>query len=90
MRALHRAVRLVSILACLGAASAFAEPPSEKFKGWELEQGVEPPSYDHLGLTIETVSRTLTQFARDGLIKLASASRSIVLADKAALRRLTA
>jgi CRP/FNR family transcriptional regulator, nitrogen fixation regulation protein len=45
---------------------------------------------DHLGLTIETVSRTLTQFARDGLIKLASASRSIVLADKPALRRLTA
>jgi CRP/FNR family transcriptional regulator, nitrogen fixation regulation protein len=45
---------------------------------------------DHLGLTIETVSRTLTQFTRDGLIKLAAASRSIVLADKAALRRLTA
>ncbi|OFX06619.1 MAG: transcriptional regulator, partial [Alphaproteobacteria bacterium RIFCSPHIGHO2_12_FULL_66_14] len=32
---------------------------------------------DHLGLTIETVSRTLTQFARDGLIKLAAASRSV-------------
>ena len=45
---------------------------------------------DHLGLTIETVSRTLTQFTRDGLIKLAAASRSIVLADMAALRRLTA
>ncbi|MDP1963676.1 MAG: helix-turn-helix domain-containing protein [Reyranella sp.] len=45
---------------------------------------------DHLGLTIETVSRTLTQFAREGLIKLAAASRSIVLCDKAALRRLNA
>jgi CRP/FNR family nitrogen fixation transcriptional regulator len=45
---------------------------------------------DHLGLTIETVSRTLTQFARDGLIKLAAASRSVVLADKAALHQLTA
>jgi len=45
---------------------------------------------DHLGLTIETVSRTLTQFARDGLIKLAAASRSVVLCDKAALRRLEA
>ena len=45
---------------------------------------------DHLGLTIETVSRTLTQFARDGLIKLAAASRSVVLCDKAALRRLDA
>jgi CRP/FNR family nitrogen fixation transcriptional regulator len=43
---------------------------------------------DHLGLTIETVSRTLTQFAREGLIKLAAASRSVVLCDKAALRRL--
>ncbi|MDP3136161.1 MAG: helix-turn-helix domain-containing protein [Burkholderiaceae bacterium] len=43
---------------------------------------------DHLGLTIETVSRTLTQFARKGLIKLAAASRSVVLCDKAALRRL--
>ncbi len=45
MHAPHIAVRVVSILACLGAASALAEPPSEKFKGWELEQGVEPPSY---------------------------------------------
>lgn len=45
---------------------------------------------DHLGLTIETVSRTLTQFAREGLIKLAAASRSVVLCDKAALRRLEA
>lgn len=45
---------------------------------------------DHLGLTIETVSRTMTQFAREGLIKLAAASRSVVLCDRAALRRLNA
>jgi CRP/FNR family nitrogen fixation transcriptional regulator len=45
---------------------------------------------DHLGLTIETVSRTMTQFAREGLIKLAAARRSVVLCDKAALRRLNA
>ncbi len=45
---------------------------------------------DHLGLTIETVSRTLTQLVRDGVIKLAAASRSVVLSDKAALRRLNA
>ena len=45
---------------------------------------------DHLGLTIETVSRTLTQFARDGLIKLAASSRNVVLTDKTALARLNA
>jgi CRP/FNR family nitrogen fixation transcriptional regulator len=44
---------------------------------------------DHLGLTIETVSRTLTQFARDGLINLAASSRNVVLADRAGLQGLT-
>jgi CRP/FNR family transcriptional regulator, nitrogen fixation regulation protein len=43
---------------------------------------------DHLGLTIETVSRTLTQMVRDGLIKLAAAGRTIILADKAGLQEL--
>ncbi|MCW5734109.1 MAG: helix-turn-helix domain-containing protein [Enhydrobacter sp.] len=45
---------------------------------------------DHLGLTIETVSRTLTQMVRDGLIRLAEAGRTIVLADKAGLQLLDA
>ncbi len=45
---------------------------------------------DHLGLTIETVSRTLTQFVRDGIIKLAASSRSIILTDRAELERLNA
>ncbi len=45
---------------------------------------------DHLGLTIETVSRTLTRFARDGVIGLEAGSRSIDLCDLAALRRLQA
>ena len=45
---------------------------------------------DHLGLTIETVSRTLNQFDRDGLIRLPAASRSVVLRDRAALERLDA
>ena len=45
---------------------------------------------DHLGLTIETVSRTLTQMVRDGLIKLAAAGRTIILSDRAALQQLNA
>ena len=45
---------------------------------------------DHLGLTIETVSRTLTQFARQGLIRLQAGSRSVDLCNVAALRQLDA
>jgi CRP/FNR family nitrogen fixation transcriptional regulator len=43
---------------------------------------------DHLGLTIETVSRTLTQLERQQVIELPAHRRSIVLRDRAALRRL--
>ena len=42
---------------------------------------------DYLGLTIETVSRTLSQFERDRLIALPSA-RHVVLRNRAALRDL--
>jgi len=45
---------------------------------------------DYLGLTIETVSRTLTQFARSGLIHLLPASRSIGLCNRSALQGLNA
>jgi CRP/FNR family nitrogen fixation transcriptional regulator len=45
---------------------------------------------DHLGLTIETVSRTLTRFAREGLIGLKGLSRHVELRDRAALRQLDA
>ena len=45
---------------------------------------------DHLGLTIETVSRTLTQMVRDGFISLAATGRTIVLSDRAALEELNA
>ena len=44
---------------------------------------------DYLGLTIETVSRTLTQFESEATIKLPT-SRRIVLRNRAALTRLTA
>ncbi len=42
---------------------------------------------DYLGLTIETVSRTLTQLQTDGVIAIPT-TRHIVLRDGAALRRL--
>jgi CRP/FNR family nitrogen fixation transcriptional regulator len=45
---------------------------------------------DHLGLTIETVSRTLSDFARKHYIALMSSSRSMTLCNKAALRQLNA
>jgi CRP/FNR family nitrogen fixation transcriptional regulator len=44
---------------------------------------------DHLGLTIETVSRSFTQLERQGVIELPSARR-VVLSNKAALERLNA
>jgi len=42
---------------------------------------------DHLGLTIETVSRTMTQFTSAGLIALPT-SRHVVLRNRSALARL--
>jgi CRP/FNR family transcriptional regulator, nitrogen fixation regulation protein len=43
---------------------------------------------DYLGLTIETVSRTLTQLEREHIIELPATRRSIVLRNKVRLRRL--
>ncbi|WP_230530023.1 helix-turn-helix domain-containing protein [Microvirga roseola] len=45
---------------------------------------------DHLGLTVETVSRSLTQMERQGLIELPAYRRTIMLRNKAALRHLDA
>ena len=42
---------------------------------------------DHLGLTIETVSRTMTQFTAAGFIGLPT-SRHVVLRNRSALSRL--
>jgi len=43
---------------------------------------------DHLGLTKETVSRTMTQMARDGLIGLEAIGRTVRLIDPVRLREL--
>lgn len=43
---------------------------------------------DYLGLTIETVSRSLTQLERQGTIEVPAHRRSIVLRDTGALQRL--
>lgn len=43
---------------------------------------------DHLGLTIETVSRSLTQLERGGVIELPAHRRTILLRNKAALHHL--
>jgi len=45
---------------------------------------------DYLGLTIETVSRTLTQLERNGIIALPDHRRAIVLRDRPALQHLDA
>lgn len=45
---------------------------------------------DYLGLTIETVSRTLSHFVRDGLIRMPAASRCIELRDRQGLQQLGA
>ena len=42
---------------------------------------------DYLGLTIETVSRTLTQLAREGVIDI-PVSRRIVLCNRASLNEM--
>ena len=45
---------------------------------------------DHLGLTVESVSRAVTQLEREGLIELPPNRRSIVLRNTAALRDIAA
>lgn len=44
---------------------------------------------DHLGLTIETVSRTIAELARDGFIGRPGGSRTFALRDLPALRQLS-
>ncbi|MBV8410480.1 MAG: helix-turn-helix domain-containing protein [Alphaproteobacteria bacterium] len=45
---------------------------------------------DYLGLTKETVSRTLTQMSRDGLIRLEAIGRTVLLNDRTSLQQMNA
>jgi CRP/FNR family nitrogen fixation transcriptional regulator len=45
---------------------------------------------DHLGLTVESVSRAVTQLEREGLIELPPNRRTVVLRNTAALRNIAA
>lgn len=75
-------------------------PAEEKVAGFILEMGERLSGHDaihlpmtrqaiadHLGMTIETVSRTLTQLRQSGIIALCG-SRDIVVLDRQRLRRL--
>jgi len=44
---------------------------------------------DHLGLTIETLSRVITQMENSGLIARGRSSRDLILKDRCALARMT-
>jgi CRP/FNR family nitrogen fixation transcriptional regulator len=73
--------RLVAFLLAMAARTAGAE-------NFELPMSRQDIA-DYLGLTIETVSRTLTQLEKDAAIAVPS-SRRIVLRNRAALNRLNA
>jgi CRP/FNR family nitrogen fixation transcriptional regulator len=76
------------------AAQKLATFLSEMFAAKPAEEPIElamtrQDIADYLGLTIEAVSRTLSQLERDGIIALLT-SRRISLKNRAALRRLSA
>jgi CRP/FNR family transcriptional regulator, nitrogen fixation regulation protein len=82
------------ILGCMGAkqrVAAFLLHMALRISGGiEIELPMSRQDIaDYLGLTVETVSRTLTQLENDATITLVS-SRRIVLRNRAALTRLNA
>lgn len=95
MRALERAqdhLLLLGRKSALEKIATFILDMSERVRG---ENAVALPMSridiaDHLGLTIETVSRSLTELARRGVIEVPAQRRTIVLRNRAALRRLDA
>jgi CRP/FNR family transcriptional regulator, nitrogen fixation regulation protein len=83
----------IVVLGCMNArqrVAAFLLLMVPRSPGDEIELSMSRRDIaDYLGLTIETVSRTMTQFEKEAVIGLAS-TRRIVLRDRAALTRLAA
>jgi CRP/FNR family transcriptional regulator, nitrogen fixation regulation protein len=93
-RELQRVQNHMLVLGCLSAkqrvAAFLLQMTLRSSGGDEVELPMSCQDIaDYLGMTVETVSRTMTQLANDSAISLAP-SRSIVLRNRAALARLNA
>jgi CRP/FNR family transcriptional regulator, nitrogen fixation regulation protein len=93
-RELQRVQNHTLVLGCLSAkqrvAAFLLQMALRSSGGDEVELPMSRQDIaDYLGMTVETVSRTMTQLAHDAVISLAS-SRRIVLRNRAALVRLNA
>jgi CRP/FNR family transcriptional regulator, nitrogen fixation regulation protein len=93
-RELQRVQDHMLILGCMGAKERVAAFLLELAKRFSDSNEIKLPMSrqdiaDYLGLTIETVSRTMTQLEHDATITLPT-SRRVVLRNRAALKRLNA
>ncbi|GGG39855.1 hypothetical protein GCM10008026_20990 [Chelatococcus composti] len=93
MHALERAQRHMLLLGRKSAIEKIATFLVDMAERLDGDDAIELPMSrldiaDHLGLTIETVSRSLTELERKGIIHVPASRRTIVLRDKAALARL--
>jgi CRP/FNR family nitrogen fixation transcriptional regulator len=94
LRQLERAQEHAMLLGCKSAlekVAAFLVDMAERLSGGSFDLPMcRADIADYLGLTIETVSRTLTQLERDRIIALPAGRRTIVLRNAARLRHLAA
>jgi CRP/FNR family transcriptional regulator, nitrogen fixation regulation protein len=92
MRSLERAqdhMLLLGRKSAMEKIAAFLLDLGERYGDHHLELPMSRTDIaDYLGLTIETVSRSLTQLERQHVIEVPAHRRSIVLKNKAVLRRL--
>lgn len=92
MRSLERARDHMLLLGCKSALEKIATFILDMSRRDHAEEVVALPMSrldiaDHLGLTIETVSRSLSALERRGTIEVSAQRRTIVIRDRAALRR---